>query len=207
MIPPATTRIHNPASGFGAIAMILGFVGVLAFGAMIMAMQARSDLQTSQIQSQVGNASSQAEYIRGQIRVCQGLIRRANVTNAPIPWFDSYPGCQNTPISTDIPSRCVIDGTPSLEAGLANIFCQANSRYVFDGQTNNMLPSPIPNFTPWLYKKDATGVYIQTTSTDSTNFAEVLTQIRANFDANELTTTTLAADNTNTIGVFIYRAP
>lgn len=205
MIPPATTRIRNPASGFGAIAMILGFVGVLAFGAMIMAMQARSDLQASQIQSQVGNASSQAEYIRGQIRVCQGLMRRANVTDSTTTRFNNYPGC--TPISTDIPSRCVIDGTPSLEAGLANIFCQANSRYVFDGQTNNMLPSPIPNFTPWLYKKDATGVYIQTTSTDSTNFGEVLTQIRANFDANELTAATLAANNTNTIGVFIFRAP
>jgi hypothetical protein len=207
-------RRRSAEAGFGAVALILGMIGILAFGAVVMTSQAKTDLNTAQIQTQSGNIVQQIEQVRMSIRRCHGAMMRGNM-NSGVPISDSfsthkyYPGCdlnKNADANYDgIP--CTTHNKPNeaaLTSGLQYLVCANNGQNIFGGAEENALPPIMAGFEPWTYIKDASGVYVKTTSLTSPNFAQVWQQVKDNFHSNELTEATLDANN-GEIGIYIFR--
>ncbi len=216
---PANQRPHRSGeSGFGVVALILGMIGILAFGAVVMTSQAKTDLNTAQVQTQSGNIVQQIEQVRMSIRRCHGAMMRGNM-NSGVPTNDTssnvhkyYPGCdQNKNADPDYAGGdCIPHDKPGmagdqLASGLQYLVCADNGQNIFGGAEDNALPPVLAGFTPWTYIKDASGVYIKTEAENSVNFPQVWQQVKDNFHDNELTEATTNPDNRE-IGIYIFRA-
>ncbi len=214
-------RSDNIRSGFMVMSMLLAFVALFAFASLIMGQQAREDLSIADERKQISGVIQQIDVIRNLVRQCAGKMRQAAMVETspsdPQP-YPNYPGCvatSNAGITSSQFCGYINPALPNdLNAVVEAIKCplssdSAQNRYLFDPEQSIFNLSPISGFGSWVYvKSPGLGVYIQIKSTpNNPAFAEVLSQVTARYNGNELTNETFAANNADTIGVFIYRDP
>lgn len=199
-------------AGFGAIGLILGAIGMLSFMAIIMANQARTDLQTSQTLSATQTLVAQAEFIAAAIRRCQARMARAGVEDTVSPGSQPrYPGCAIANCGSSVNNPAPATALTVLDLSL--LVCADNGQPIFNNTDETMLPSTVSGFNDWRYVKNSTGVYIMARPPGSGNdttraignaFLEKFAPADQFVHAQGLTPTNTANPG---FGIYIYRAP
>ncbi len=198
------------SSGFGIIAYILGFIGIMAFGTMIFTSQSGQDQKMVSKETQLTTLVQQAEAIRNSARRCASHANRAirsmsNSNPEPIV-VDGYPSCLEQSNIPGVTGSCVIEeGT--LEADLPNVYCDAFGQYLFDPQQSNFHLTPLAGFGKWKYRKvEEVGVILEIDALPSNDqAAEIISQAKESFVANELYAVAGAPANPNKFSIYIAK--
>ncbi len=198
------------SSGFGIIAYIIGFIGIMAFGTMIFTSQSGQDQKMVSKETQLTTLVQQAEAIRNAARRCASHHNRAmrslsNPNTEPSP-LDAYPGCVETSNIPGVTGSCVIE-EDILEADLPNVYCGSLGQYLFDAQQSNFHLTPLAGFGKWKYRKvEEVGVILEIDALPSNNQAEeIITQAKESFVANEIYAVAGASANPNKFSIYIAK--